>query len=237
VIDPKRICVFPDEMSDEADRKRGDGVRTFLDRVYWVLGGFLLGWSVAATVGIYRRTVLELPIFGKVQVTETIIFTLISFSILLPGLHYVIATYRATARLRRWPSRFPGVPEEHFEIPKSFAWLRVAVFVLLVCAPSAAMQLCFWRMLNLQIEWIGKNAPTPLQGRSLFSFPSRPEPEADYANWRWVGPDPEGGEIKKSRITAAPGWEPWLFALTTMSTSTCALWFLVVPIGAHRKKH
>lgn len=223
-------------VNKRTQRGRGDGVRSFLDRLYWVLGCFLVAWSVTAVVCIYRRKVLDLPIFGAAQISEAIIFTLIVFSVLLPCLLYIIGVYRGAAALRRWPSRYPGVPQEEFEIPASFAWLRVGVFILLVCAPAASMQLCYWRMVGtLTIEWNNEVLNfQPLKGAALFSFPKKPDPTAEYSNWRWRGNDAPG-DIPRAKMTAAPGWEPWIFTATSFGSLVVALWFLFTPAGILRK--
>ena len=198
-------------------------MKTFLDRLYWALGIFLLLWSAVAITGIYRRTILEFPIIGKTQITETIIFAQIIFSVLLPCLLYVVATYRAAAALRRWPSRFPGVPEGEFEIPVSFSWLRAGVFFTLAIIPTIAFVLCFCRMFGgVRIQWNNDHQPVRLERWELFTFPPRPEPQSEYANWRWRGNDAPG-DVPESKMSAAPGFEPLWFAFSGTGCAVVSL--------------
>jgi hypothetical protein len=228
------------------DDKRGDSndVREFLDRLYWILGTFCFGWSLSAVVGILRRHPLDLPILGKADFAEIIIFTLLAFSLLIPLLLYVVATWRSAAAVGHWRARFPGAPADKLEIPWTFIWLRALLFVMLVGGSVATMQLCYQRMLGLEIQWLGgvnkvvlcqENPP----GFTLFDFPSKPDPEKDYANWRWIGPPAEDqtdrdqekmlAKDDRSKITAFPGYMPWTFRLISYGSIAIVLWFLFAP--------
>lgn len=230
--------------NDNTGRDGGD-VRGFLDRLYWILGTFCFGWSVSAVIGILRRHPLDLPILGKADFTEIIIFTLLAFTLLIPLLLYVVATWRSAAALRHWRSRFPGAPADKWEIPRSFAWLRGILFFILVGGSVATMQLCYQRMLGLEIHWIGNGEPVILKqegstaGRSLFDFPRKPDPKMDYANWRWIGPTTEdennlSGKENRSKITAFPGYMPWTFRVVSYCSIPVVLWFLFAPPGMLR---
>lgn len=220
-------------------RKPGGNVRTFLDRIYWLLGTFCLAWSASAVVGILRRHSLELPVLGKTDTTETVIFTLLGFGFLVPLLLYVVATWRGVAALRHWRARYPGAASDEWEIPKSFVWLRGLFFVALVCFPVATMQLCYHRMLGFEIHWIGDGEKVVLKqdnppGRRLFDFPPKPAPNNDYANWRWIGGATEDVQ-HPSKMTAAPGYMPWAFWAISYSSCIVAIWFLVTPSGTLRR--
>jgi hypothetical protein len=228
-------------------REDSDDVRGFLDRLYWILGTFCFGWSVSAVIGILRRHPLDLPILGKADLTEIIIFTLLAFSLLIPLLLYVVATWRGTAALRHWRARFPGTPSDKLEIPRSFAWLRGILFCILVGGSVATMQLCYQRMLGLEIHWIGNGEPVVLKqegstaGRTLFDFPRKPDPKMDYANWRWFGPVVEdrnhpSDDQNRSKVTAFPGFMPWTFRLVSYGSIAVTLWFLTMAPGTLRHR-
>jgi hypothetical protein len=214
-------------------------VQSFLERLYWIVGTFSLSWSVVAANAIFRRRPVDLPLFGKAEITEIIIFTLLGFSFLVPLLLYVVFVWRGNAaRMGSW-ERFPGLSKK-LEIPRSFAWVKGLLFLALVGSAVATMQLCYQRMLGLEIRWQGDGEQIVLKqsnppGRTLFSFPRKPVAGNDYANWRWIGHDSDEAKTP-SKITAFPGYMPWAFRVISYGSIALTVWCLITPPGFLRRR-
>lgn len=186
---------------------------TFLGRAYWILGSFAVIWSIATLNGVLQRQPFTIPIFGKVQPVQAIIFTQGAFCLLLPLLLGVIATFRGETSRRGRPIRFPGVVGKDWNVPDAFARLRVAIFLGLVALPVVTMQFCYRRMVcKLEIHSINDATQPPLRRGVMFRFAQAQRTGGGRHDWRWRGEDIalSGGELP-AHITAFPFWQPWIY--------------------------
>ena len=227
---------MPDATSLSTDEQE----QRFLERVYWLVGSFCVTWSIVALACVIRRRLLGVPLLSDVEPIEAIIFTQGAFCLLLPLLLGVIAGFRAGAARRGQHTRFPGVLADVLNVPPTFTWPHVIAFLGLVVLPVSTMEFCYRRMVNnLEMYALGAPEPVPvLNGSTMFRFLPPKNAQGKAYDWRWRG---EGIAMRDgaqpARLTAFPGWQPWIYCLVSYSVIGMSLWVLFTPPGTLRRIH
>lgn len=237
----------------------------WIEQAYTALAVFCFAWAIAVVAAIYTKAEPKLPVIGVVVRTEYVVYTLYAFSFLLPLLFSLLIWYHRTRVRAGMPPQIPTPHLKGLPIEGMPAAFRVGAFFVLIGVPVFAHELAYQRLYGqIDIVWKPKKwwriedysvAPgkPSLKGVDLFTFPQKPEPDRNYANWRFSTLPPEtkpralseedndgrpawNKEREPVQISTAPGYVPWLFRLTAHgSVAVTVAIVLIGTIGAIRK--
>jgi hypothetical protein len=253
---------MPRKDSDSKSRADLEAQLDWVEVVYTVVGIFWAGWAIAALIGIYTRHNVKLPLFGEVTFTEVVVYTLYAWTLGIPFLLALVFRHRSIqqsitgAKLLPRP-HFPKLPIAG--MPASF---RTIGFIALVVLPIVAQEIAYRRLYQeVCIAWKPhrwwkvEDYIVILRQNDLFKFPSKPEPNRDYANWRFMrldlpnwgvldrkerearpedndGRPPDAKQKEPVQISAFPGIAPWAFRISAHASAAAAAWLLVSRDGS-----
>jgi hypothetical protein len=222
-------------------------MRNFVAWAYWAVGSFCFYWETLVFITVNRSgTDVELPLIGKCEASEALVFTLSFFWPVLLALHFLVRAHQSVARRGSFTAQFPGVLGDK-DIPRQLGYLRVLLFVALVAWPTGLHVFHTCRTfdhMSIVLNVGGKVHPgTKREGWALLGWPTKPV----SGEWRWLHWRDEGGVAQPPAAdgtpqpnkivvwpTAVPVLQPWLFAVAGLAF-TGAL-FVEVGCGFRRRK-
>jgi len=165
-----------------------------------ILGSFVATWTLLAWV---RTTgeVVDLPVFGKIGYSKTLVFTTPVIFGILVCLYVAAFRYMRLERPPPGPERIP--PAFTLSLSGPMLRLRFAVLFLFYAFPTAGL-VHFTLQLFDDLRLVNRKTGSTLSGWQLLDF----SPQWwDGAAWRWHTGDPNDNDFP----SGFPGIQPWLY--------------------------